>query len=376
MRRRFIAFFVPFLLLYGLANYYVASRFLPLAAALLGRAAWISWAVFVFGAGASLMARMHMRRTRHSLGNWAATLGDYWLVIVFHGLLLWGTVDIVRLLLGARTVSASLGAGVALALCASLAYGYKRARVVRVARYNVALNKRVPGLSALRAILVSDLHLGTATNNARLSELVERIIAMAPDIVFFAGDTIDGDISEFAADALPRLMRKLTPRFGLYAVLGNHEHLGAKQGDAVRQLESLGITVLVDSYRRVDGKFYIVGRDDAYTRRRALSAVMEGVDRMQPIILLDHQPTALEEAQRNGVDLMLSGHTHHGQFFPNNLLTQRIFAVDWGYLRQGALQVIVSCGFGTWGPPIRTSGWSEIVEVEIGTEERDIPNAS
>jgi len=158
----------------------------------------------------------------------------------------------------------------------------------------------------------------------------------------------------------------------LYAVLGNHEHLGAKQGDAVRQLESLGITVLVDSYRHVDGKFYIVGRDDAYTRRRALSAVMEGVDRSQPIILLDHQPTALEEAQRNGVDLMLSGHTHHGQFFPNNLLTQRIFAVDWGYLRQGALQVIVSCGFGTWGPPIRTSGWSEIVEVEIGTEERDI----
>lgn len=368
MRRRFVVFFVPFVLLYALANYYIALRFLPLGTVLLGRVAWVYWLLIASGVWASLAARTHKRRTPSSLGNLVATLGDYWLAAVFHGLLLWAVVDLGRWLFpGTEPLGACAGVVVAVLLSAILAYGYKRAQVVHIAHYNVALDKRVSGMSTLRAVLVSDLHLGTATNNARFSELIERISSLAPDIVFFVGDTIDGDIGEFAANELPRLVRKLTPRFGCYAVLGNHEYIGGKPGDATRQLENSGIKVLIDSYTQVDGKFYVVGRNDAYTRRRALSAVMEGVDRKLPIILLDHQPVALKEAADNGIDLMLSGHTHHGQFFPNHLLTQRIYAVDWGYLRQGALQVIVSCGFGTWGPPIRTSGWSEIVEVKIGT---------
>jgi len=65
------------------------------------------------------------------------------------------------------------------------------------------------------------------------------------------------------------------------------------------------------------------------------------------------------------VDLQLSGHTHNGQFFPNHLITGRVFEIDWGHLSKETLQVIVSCGFGTWGPPIRTSGYSEIVEIRI-----------
>lgn len=365
--RRFVAFFVPFLLLYGLANYYIALRFLPLARAHLGPATWGYWVAFTFGAVASFAARRHKRRVPGSLGNLVATIGDYWLAAVFHGLLLWAVADIWLFLLPSEPTGASVGAAVAVLLCATLVYGYGRAHTVRISRYAVALNKHGPENFALRAVLVSDLHLGTATNNARFTGLIERIGTLEPDIVFFVGDTIDGDIGEFAAAELPRLVRKLTPRFGCYAVLGNHEYIGGKPGEAAGQLEDAGIKVLIDTYAHVDGKFFVVGRDDAYTRRRTLSAVMEGVDRAQPIILLDHQPVALQEAEENGVDLMLSGHTHHGQFFPNNLLTQRIFAVDWGYLRQGALQVIVSCGFGTWGPPIRTSGWSEIVEVEIGT---------
>lgn len=372
MRRRFVVFFVPFVLLYALANYYIALRFLPLGTVLLGHVAWVYWLLIASGAGASLAARTHKRRIPGSLGNLVATLGDYWLAAVFHGLLLWAVVDLGRLLFpGTEPLGASAGVVVAVLLSAILAYGYKRAQVVHIAHYNVSLDKRVSGMSTLRGVLVSDLHLGTATNNARFSGLIERISSMAPDIVFFVGDTIDGDIGEFAANELPRLVRKLTPRFGCYAVLGNHEYIGGKPGDATRQLENSGIKVLIDSYTQVDGKFYVVGRNDAYTRRRALSAVMEGVDRKLPIILLDHQPVALKEAADNGIDLMLSGHTHHGQFFPNHLLTQRIYAVDWGHLRQGALQVIVSCGFGTWGPPIRTSGRSEIVEVKIGTQERD-----
>jgi predicted MPP superfamily phosphohydrolase len=51
--------------------------------------------------------------------------------------------------------------------------------------------------------------------------------------------------------------------------------------------------------------------------------------------------------------------------FPNNLATRRIFEEDWGYLRKGAYQVIVSSGFGTWGPPIRVGNTPEIVDITV-----------
>lgn len=92
---------------------------------------------------------------------------------------------------------------------------------------------------------------------------------------------------------------------------------------------------------------------------------MEGLDRSLPVILLDHQPSHLEEAREQGVDLQLSGHTHQGQLFPFNLITKRIFATDWGYLRQGDFQIIVSSGYGTWGPPIRIGNHPEIVDITI-----------
>jgi uncharacterized protein len=84
-----------------------------------------------------------------------------------------------------------------------------------------------------------------------------------------------------------------------------------------------------------------------------------------PIILLDHQPTALKEAQEQGVDLLLSGHTHRGQLFPNQFITHKIYEDDFGYLKKGNMQVIVSSGFGTWGPPIRTGNTPEIVDITI-----------
>ncbi|MDP3058714.1 MAG: metallophosphoesterase, partial [bacterium] len=83
------------------------------------------------------------------------------------------------------------------------------------------------------------------------------------------------------------------------------------------------------------------------------------------IILIDHQPFSLDDAQRAGVDLQVSGHTHNGQFFPNNLITALLFEIDWGFLKKGNLNVVVSCGYSTWGPPIRNSSYSEIVKLNI-----------
>ena len=80
---------------------------------------------------------------------------------------------------------------------------------------------------------------------------------------------------------------------------------------------------------------------------------------------MDHQPYAFGTAADAGADLLLCGHTHRGQFAPNHLITRRLFELDWGYMRKSALHVLVSSGFGTWGPPIRLFSRSEVLFVTL-----------
>ena len=81
--------------------------------------------------------------------------------------------------------------------------------------------------------------------------------------------------------------------------------------------------------------------------------------------MMDHQPFHLEEAASHGVDLQLSGHTHHGQLWPFNYITRAVYELSWGYLQKGTTHFYVSSGFGTWGPPVRTGNRPEIVEITM-----------
>jgi predicted MPP superfamily phosphohydrolase len=92
---------------------------------------------------------------------------------------------------------------------------------------------------------------------------------------------------------------------------------------------------------------------------------MAGVDGSSPLILMDHQPFRLGEAERNGVDLQLSGHTHNGQLWPFNYITGAVYELSWGFARKGSTNIYVSCGVGTWGPPVRTVGRPEIVHINL-----------
>jgi len=370
----FFAIMIPFITIYSSVHYYIGLRFLQSFAPLIDTHVSLYWVMVALLALSPFVARLAKRVARGAAIGPIADFGNYWLAVIYYAGLLWAGVDLVHFI--ARLPAApslAVGIGVMMAVAVILAYGLWNARLTRVTTYHIGINKPVEGLAGLTAVMVSDLHLGTAVNNSRLAEMVDRINALKPDIVFFAGDIIDGDVSEFAKQEMPRLLRQLTPRLGSFAILGNHEHLGDNSVEATRHMSASGITVLVDQYTKVHNQFYVVGRNDRLGRymaknkapRKELSAVMAGIDHNLPIILLDHQPAALHEALANKVDLQLSGHTHNGQFFPNHLITGRVFEIDWGHLTKETLQVIVSCRFGTWGPPIRTSGYSEIVEIRI-----------
>jgi predicted MPP superfamily phosphohydrolase len=102
-----------------------------------------------------------------------------------------------------------------------------------------------------------------------------------------------------------------------------------------------------------------------------LPKALAGRDPSRALVLLAHQPRAVHEATRHGVDLQLSGHTHGGQLWPMgwfNRLTQPVVA---GLAKFDETFVYVSSGTGHSGPPMRLGAPAEITEIILRVALRD-----
>ena len=111
-----------------------------------------------------------------------------------------------------------------------------------------------------------------------------------------------------------------------------------------------------------------MGRDDRTNLCRLTVGQLKEKYPIAPtsyLVLLDHQPYRLEEAEGAGVDFQLSGHTHRGQVWPLSWITDALYECSWGSLRKGGTDYYVSSGMGIWGAKYRIGTQSEYVVVEI-----------
>ncbi len=364
--------------LYGIMNYYVGKRLWELMPSrMLAEHSVIFWVLFWVIAFSFLTARIAGSRLPSRLASGLFVVGSYWLAAGFYLFLLFGLQDTICVVASSAglyipsQVKAELTSSVAISLTlAIVGYGVWNAHNPRISQYKITINKNT-NLEKLRIVMVSDIHLGTIVGPKRLSQLITEVNKLNPDLVLLPGDIMDDHPGSWSERQIIQALSKLESRYGKYAVLGNHEYFGGRVDKNIALLERSGIRVLRDSFVLVDNSFYLAGRDEKLARmiwgqaRLPLTQVLSGIDRSLPVILMDHQPVDLDEALREGVDLQLSGHTHVGQIFPNRLVTRKIYEIDWGYLRKGSLQVIVSSGFGTWGPPIRIGNYPEIVVINL-----------
>ncbi len=250
----------------------------------------------------------------------------------------------------------------------TLIYGSWNARNPVVVSYEVTVEKET-SLDQLRIAMVSDTHYGDIIDTSRLNSMVEAIEELQPDVILIAGDITDGMVTQEEAQKLIQVFQQMHAKYGIYAVPGNHDRWARNDSDLLRSFNDAGIRILKDNVIKVDNDFYIIGRDDpGHSReqgRMELEELMLEVDDSLPIIVLDHQPIDIEAAEKNHVDVQLSGHTHKGQIFPSQLITSRLYDLDWGILIRGNYHLIVSSGYGTWGPPLRIGTHPEVVNVTI-----------
>ncbi len=249
-------------------------------------------------------------------------------------------------------------------------YGIFNAKNIVVTTYDVSVQK--PLAAPARIAFISDMHIGTAIQKEDLDGIAKKIMALSPDMIVLGGDIYEERTTEEERLASYHAFEKLHAPLGVYYVPGNHEYdaQAIHNMDLVsmfKSLEAAGIMPLKDEALTIGG-MYLVGRDDPDSNTRApLSLLLEEADEKQPIVVLDHEPLRLSEAEKAGVDLQLSGHTHAGQLFPGGLLTELfgIFEYSYGYHRRDAYQIIVSSGAGAWGFPMRVGSPAEIVLVTL-----------
>ena len=251
------------------------------------------------------------------------------------------------------------------------AYALYSAYIPVVRELSIHIHK--PLNNPLRIAVASDLHLGRLFGNKAIERLHIMLSKYQADILLMPGDIMDDNTQAFNTynmkDSLAKLVASLP--YGVYATLGNHDLYGHEQpiSDSLR---AAGVQLLNDEITHLNHQgemVWLMGRFDNHKHQRvATSELLAQVNNAEPLILLDHRPSAILEHSKLPIDLQVSGHTHNGQIFPANFIVSAINRLGYGYEAIGKGHFVVSSGYGFWGIPFRLGSRSEIWIINlIGT---------
>jgi predicted MPP superfamily phosphohydrolase len=380
---RLLVFLLVVLAIVGGVHFYLWARLvrdtqLPLPLRTWATAALIALAL-------SLPATLIlMRRVSPELAHVLAWPGFVWLGLMFLAFTLVLAGDIVRLLVtvGAKLAGGGLDPGRRLMLArllgggAAVSAGVVGALALRRALARVEVKEvgvRLPRLPAAHdgttIVQLTDLHVGPTIGRAFIEDIVRRTNQLRPDLVAITGDLVDGSVESLRHAVEP--LRDLQARHGVFFVTGNHEYFSGA-GPWIAELGRLGIRVLRNERVSVGGAagFDLAGIDDHSAGRLGeapsdLNRALAGRDRGRAVVLLAHQPRAIFEASKLGVDLQLSGHTHGGQIWPFTYLVKLQQPYVAGLHQHGDTQIYVSPGTGYWGPPMRLGTRAEITRITL-----------
>lgn len=380
MKKKYVAILLVVLSIYLILNYYIGKRIFQGVSTFLYIGEAIYWGVFWTVASTYLVSKLFDKYLNSKLNNIFDLLGSYWLVILLYLIIVFPMVDLVLLLNNKLNVTDRFGInvngvylvitlvviGILISLLVRGSINAKKSYVdiVDIKRDRKLLNED------LNIVMVSDIHLGIRIGNNRIRKMIEEINSLNPDLVIIAGDIVDTEIGPFITNNMAEEFSKIKSKYGVFATLGNHDLIKGYGDIITDKLRKNGVNVLRDEAILVNNSFYVIGRDDSVINRlglnrASLNKITKDIDKNKFQIVIDHTPNSINESRDVGVHLHFSGHTHSGQIVPWNLVTKKMFEIHHGYVQKDDLGVIVSSGYGTWGPPVRIGSKSEIVNVLI-----------
>ena len=302
------------------------------------------------------------------------------MICILHLMVIWLVCDGIRMLLEKKRKKefSRYYAGVfAIGITAVyLVCGWYLANHVFRTEYTIATDKPV---GSLRIVQFADSHVGTTFDGEEFGEQVKAMQSENPDIVVVTGDYVDDDTTKEDMIAACQALGTLKTTYGVYYAFGNHdkgyygdEFRGYSGDDLIAELEKNHVNVLQDETVLLDNRFYLIGRQDRSEEQRgssraSMQELTAGLDASRFSIVLDHQPQDYEAQEASGVDLVLSGHTHGGQFFPVNYMGEWTGINDktYGLEKRQNTNFIVTSGISDWALSFKTGCKSEYVVVDV-----------
>lgn len=240
-------------------------------------------------------------------------------------------------------------------------FALKKGKQLQIVRMSIELPYLPEVWQGKKLCFLADTHYGNIFRQQSAKRLVRAILQEKPDLLLMGGDFFDGPPIE--PDLVTEPYQVVTAIIPSFFVSGNHEEYG-KKADFLLSLEKHGFHIINDK-KVVEQGLQIVGLDFMTTRTEAATAMTMkhlDIDPLLPTIVLKHIPRHIETIASMGGHLMLSGHTHRGQMWPFNLVTEFIYhGFDYGLKSYKTLSVYTTSGAGSWGPPQRLGTQTELV---------------
>lgn len=240
--------------------------------------------------------------------------------------------------------------------------------LIAIERQEIFLRRLPNSLDGLRIVHLSDFHYGPFVEPRHLERAIQSANDLKPDLIALTGDYISQERGYAAPCA--ELIGRLRARYGVFAVLGNHDHW--TDATLIADLfRAEGIRVLINEGLRIDignKSFWLAGVDDTMVGLEDLSLALAGSSDGEMKLLLAHNPVILRRAARADVDLVLSGHTHGGQVTlrpESNRSGRPRRRILRGLGRRANTQIYVTRGLGTVVLPIRYGCPPEVSVLEL-----------
>ena len=225
-----------------------------------------------------------------------------------------------------------------------------------------------PGTHNTKILFIADTHFGGTVTASRAKKLTEQVNALAPDFILFVGDIFE-DTEDYIAEYV-QAVKQMKAKKGKFGVPGNHEYY-------------TGVIKTMDLFRKADitplqnigkdlGSVTLIGVNDIVSSKISeeyLAKIVKNYSRTTDFnILMSHTPLYFEAAAKNGINLMLSGHTHNGQIWPFKYFVRLRFKYLNGLYRYDNSNLYVTSGTFYWGPALRLFTKNELVLITLKEE--------
>ena len=252
-----------------------------------------------------------------------------------------------------------------------LSYGYFLAHHIVETDYTIYSKKDI-GVNNLRIVQISDSHLGVTLNGKDFAYYMKEINKLKPDIVVVTGDFVDDSTKLKDMIKATEALGKIKTKYGIYFIYGNHDKTYFKYRNFSdkqlrKALKKNNIIILEDDIVDITDDIYLVGRKDSGVARKDAETLTEKLDKNKYIICLDHKPDDYGNEVNAGCDLVLSGHTHGGQFWPMGPLSLFLGINDSYYGKKMIDDTIfiVNSGISDWKLKFKLGAISEYVVIDI-----------